>query len=467
MLRNLLIITIAVFFAVGCTSTSKEEKKEDTGLPLLKVSENGHYFVEENGDPFFWLGDTGWLLFSKLNQEDAVKYLETRKEQGYNVIQVMVLHSVGAVNIYGDSALVNANVAKPVVTEGNAFDDSLQYDYWDHIDYVIDQAAEKGLYMALVPVWGGNVKSGYVSREEATVYGQWIADRYKDRKNIIWLNGGDTMGNDSTATWNNLGNAINDTDPNHLITFHPRGRMQSSDWFANEAWLDFNMVQSGHRNYEQDDTERSYGEDNWRYMQTDWDMTPAKPTIDGEPSYEGIPQGLHDTLQPFWNDDDVRRYAYWSVFSGAFGYTYGHSAVMQFYKPTDNEPAYGAKEYWTEAIHAPGAKQMVHLKDLVLSRSYLDRVPDQSLIAGENGERYDYLIATRGSNYAFIYTYTGRNIPVDMEQFKAEKVKASWFDPRNGETTAVGEFETQGVQEFDAPGEKENGNDWVLILDEV
>ena len=93
--------------------------------------------------------------------------------------------------------------------------------------------------------------------------------------------------------------------------------------------------------------------------------------------------------------------------------------------------------------------------------------PGLNLIAGENGERYDYLIATRGSNYAFIYTYTGRNIPVDMEQFKADKVKASWFDPRNGETTAIGEFETQGVQEFDAPGEKENGNDWVLILDEV
>ena len=153
--------------------------------------------------------------------------------------------------------------------------------------------------------------------------------------------------------------------------------------------MDFNMVQSGHRRYDQDDTERAYGQDNWRYMEDDYKMTPAKPTIDGEPSYEGIPQGLHDTNQPFWNDDDVRRYAYWSVFAGAFGYTYGHSAVMQFYSEKDKEPAYGAKLYWQQAMNEPGAKQMKYVKQLMLSRDFFSRVPDQSLLA-ENGEKYAY-----------------------------------------------------------------------------
>jgi hypothetical protein len=27
----------------------------------------------------------------------------------------------------------------------------------------------------------------------------------------------------------------------------------------------------------------------------------------------------------------VRRYAYWSVFAGSCGHTYGHNAIMQFY----------------------------------------------------------------------------------------------------------------------------------------
>jgi hypothetical protein len=319
----------------------------------------------------------------------------------------------------------------------------------------------------LVPVWGTNVKIGKVSQADAATYAAWIANRYKDRSNIIWLNGGDTMGNDSTNTWKAIGNTINELDTTHLITFHPFGRKASSLWFHNENWLDFNMFQSGHRRYDQDDSEWAYGEDNWKYVEMDLVKSPLKPTIDGEPSYEGIPQGLHDTLQPFWKADDVRRYAYWSVFAGGFGFTYGHSAVMQFYRLGDKGAAYGAKKYWTEAINDPGAGQMQFLKKLMLSRPFLERVPDQSLIAGENGQKYERLIATRGNDYAMIYTYTGRNIPVQMGKISGAKVKASWFKPADGTTTEIGEFENTGIHEFDAPGEPANGNDWVLILDSV
>jgi hypothetical protein len=39
----------------------------------LIVSSSGCYLQFENGDPFFGLGDTGWLLFKKLNREEAKK----------------------------------------------------------------------------------------------------------------------------------------------------------------------------------------------------------------------------------------------------------------------------------------------------------------------------------------------------------------------------------------------------------
>lgn len=462
-MKNLFVITAIFLTLVSCTN---QVQKQDE-MSLLKISENGRYMMTADGKPFFWLGDTGWLMLSKLDRNEIEQYLTDRENKGYNVIQVMVLHSMGAVSAYGDSALINQNCSTPNTKEGNDVNDPNQYDYWDHLDYAVQLAAEKGLYMALVPVWGSNVKAGMVSREEAGNYGQWIANRYKDDKNIIWLNGGDTFGSDSTATWNILGQALRDNDPNHLITFHPRGRMQSNDWFLDAEWMDFNMIQSGHRRYDQDDTERAYGQDSWRYIVEDWDLEPVRPTIDGEPSYEGIPQGLHDTLQPFWNDADVRRYAYWSVFAGAFGYTYGHSAVMQFYEPADEGAAYGAKKYWTEAINDPGAGQMQYVKELMLSRPYFERIPDQSLIAGDVGTKYDFLIATRGEDYAFVYTYNGRNIAVNMGIIAGEQVKASWFNPRNGEYTEIGLFENTGVKEFDAPGEVKDENDWVLVLDTV
>jgi hypothetical protein len=227
------------------------------------------------------------------------------------------------------------------------------------------------------------------------------------------------------------------------------------------------MFQSGHRRYDQDDTELHYGEDNWRYAADDYARIPVKPTLDGEPSYEGIPQGLHDPSQPYWTDSDVRRYAYWSVFAGCAGFTYGHNSVMQFYRPEDNEPVFGAREYWDMAIHSPGSSQMKFLKQLMLSRAYFDRVPDQSLVAGTQGTRYDYQAATRGNDYAFVYTYNGRDIEVNMGKIAGREVHASWFDPRTGNTIAIGEFENEGVHRFDAPGEVLDGKDWVLILDSV
>jgi len=459
--------------ALGGLLACQGNKKEQTvvkptegpkGLPFLKVSDNNRYFVTQSGEPFFWLGDTGWLLFNKLKREDAEKYLEDRKQKGFNVIQVMTLHTLGAVNAYGDSALVNKNVATPSTTIGSDFSDSTAYDFWDHIDFVVSTAEEKGLYMAMVPVWGTNVKDGGVTVEEAKSYGEFLALRYKDHPNVIWLNGGDTFGNEYTDVWNALGNTLNQKDKNHLITFHPRGRMQSSDWFANEPWMDFHMFQSGHRRYDQDDTERAYGEDNWKYVQADYKLDRQMPTIDGEPSYEGIPEGLHDPEEGFWQAEDARRYAYWAVFSGAAGHTYGHSAVMQMHRPEDGEVgAYGNTKLWTEALNDPGAKQMHYLKELILKFPYLERIPDQSLIANQ-GEKHDHLAAIRGEKYALIYTYTGREIAVNTEVVKGNKFTASWFNPRNGEMTEIGEFEAGGVQKFQPSGKVQDGNDWVLVL---
>ena len=434
---------------------------------MLKVSENGRFIETENGKPFFWLGDTGWLLFSKLNRQEAEAYLSDRAQKGFNVIQVMVLHQLKLANFYGDSALIRGDISTPKVTPGDSFENKEAYDYWDHVDYIVNLAEKKGLYMALVPVWGSNVRSGKVSRTQAEKYANWLAKRYAKKSNIIWLNGGDVKGSDSTATWNIIGKTIRKNAPNHLITFHPFGRTKSSMWFHNANWLDFNMFQSGHRRYDQDDSELAYGQDNWKYVRDDYALSPVKPTIDGEPSYEGIPQGLHDPAEPFWNANDVRRYAYWSVFAGAFGFTYGHSAIMQMNKPGDKNPGYGVRETWTEALNAEGATQMKYLKKLLLSKPYFERIPDQTLIAAEQGEKYNYQIATRGKDYAFVYTYNGREINVAMGIIEGKKVKASWFNPRTGETTFIGNFNNKGTQTFDPPGETKDGNDRVLVLESL
>jgi len=463
-----LLKTVVLLGLLSATSLAFKALDEVKPLPKIQISAN-HRFFTAGGKPFFWLGDTGWLLFSKMNRDEAEQYLDIRAKQGFNVIQCMVVHDIKEVNAYGDSALVNKKIDQPKVTEGNTFGKGKEYDYWDHIDWIVSRAAEKGLYVALVPVWGSVVKSSKISPAQGKAYAEFLAKRYGNRSNIIWINGGDIAGNESQATWNSIGNTIHQIDTAHLITYHPRGRTQSSTWFHNEPWLSFNVFQSGHQNYAQDTAKKdlNYGPDNWKYVEADYAKTPIKPTLDAEPSYENIPYGLHDVKLPRWNAADVRRYGYWSVFAGACGYTYGDNDVMQMHKAGEKTGSYGSTEPWTTAIIYPGAQQMQYLKKLMESRPYFERVPDQSMIADGQGEKYNYLLATRGKDYAFIYTFTGRQMDINTEKIGGAKIKASWYNPRDGQITVIGIFAKSKMQKFDPPGEKKDGNDWVLILDGV
>jgi hypothetical protein len=438
-----------------------------SAVPPLVVSENRRFLQTADGKPFFWVGDTGWLLFQKLDRTETERYLEDRRRKGFNVIQCMVLHDPSNTNFHGVAALVDGDPGRPNVTSGNDLAKSGEYDYWDHIDWVADRAAEKGIYLAMVPAWGSIARGGTLNAGNVQAYGRFLAERYKNKPNVIWLNGGDTPGDKNTEVWKTLGRVLRERDPKHLITYHPFGRTQSSTWFHDEPWLDFNMFQSGHRRYGQDPTPGAKEEDNWRYAQEDYAKKPIKPTIDGEPSYEGIPQGLHDWTQPLWTDNDVRRYAYWSVFAGSFGHTYGHAAIMSMRKAEDMKKGKGSPILWSEAMAAPGAGQMQHLKNLMLSRPFFDRIPDQRLIAGKNGDRYEYIAGTRGERYAMLYTYTGRPFEVNTNFFRGKLVRAWWFNSRTGAAQEIQRFTATASRTFTPPGSPAPGNDWVLVLDDA
>lgn len=456
-----LSITSAVAFAVASFAAPLAPQH-------VVVSTNPHFFAYQDGKPFFWLADTAWLLFSKLDRAETKKYLDDRRSKGFTVIQVSVLHSPGMKSAGGVPALIGSDPAKPNVTPGTDPAKPGEYDYWDHVDWVVDQAAERGIYLAMIPAWGSLVKGRQLNEGNVATYATFLARRYKSKPNIFWVAGGDIRGGDNLAVWNLLGSTLQAEDPGHLITFHPFGRMQSSTWFHEERWLDFNLFQSGHQRYDQDTSSpHKYGEDNWRYVRDDYARIPAKPVIDGEPSYEGIPQGLHDTTQPYWTAADARRYGYWSVFGGAAGHTYGDNAVMQFYKPGDGAAAYGAKNYWFDAINDPGARQMQYLKDLMLSRPYFERTPDLTSVAGQNGTKHDYVIATRGASYLFAYTYSGKPFRIRLGAITGARVKATWYNPRDGSAQSIGTFANQGERAFTPPGEPHDGNDRVLVIDDA
>lgn len=426
----------------------------------LMISDDGHFLKHKNGIPFFWLGETAWLLPQRLNRDEVDFYLDKCQQNGFNVIQIQVVNDLPSINVYGQFSMKKGFDFEDIDIKG-------EYGYWDHLDFIVKEAQKRGIYVGMVCIWGEPVKRGMMSVEQARIYGTFLAHRYVDEPNIIWIIGGDITGDVKTNEWRSLAESIRQEDKNHLMTFHPRGRTSSATWFNNEKWLDFNMFQSGHRRYGQRMGDENYPiadsteEDNWRYVEMAYLKTPHKPVIDGEPSYEDIPQGLHDVNELRWNACDVRRYAYWSVFAGAFGHTYGNNNIMQMLKPGVTG-AYGATRYWYEALNDPGFSQMKYLKKLILSFPYFERIPDQSIIAGTNGVRYDRLIATRGNDYLFVYNYTGIKMNIDLTRISGEKKKAWWYNPRNGELEYIGIVDSK-VETFQHNQLGTADHDYVLI----
>ena len=307
---------------------------------LLKVSDNKRFLVTADGTPFFWLGDTAWELFHRPTREDALRYLRNRAEQRFTVVQAVALAEFDGLNDpnpYGHLPLENNDPATPAVKDGP------DNDYWDHVDFIVNQANALGIYVGFLPTWGDkwNIKRGagpeVFTPQNAEVYGEWLGKRYKDTPNIVWILGGDRpIDNDAhkeiiRAMARGLRNGDGGT---HLITFHPPGANGSSTWFHDEPWLDFNMRQNGH-----------VAEFTGRYDQTrdDYDRTPIKPVLDGEPIYEDHPVSFNAKKLGHSIASDVRRPLYWDLFSGAFGHTYGHHSVWQMWTPAraaDQQPAH-------------------------------------------------------------------------------------------------------------------------------
>src|SRR5690606_17817852 len=115
---------------------------------------------------------------------------------------------------------------------------------------------------------------------------------------------------------------------------------------------------------------------NWRMVRADYARTPTKPILDGEPCYENHPIA-HSNANPSFNDHDVRCAAYWAVFSGACGHTYGCHDIWMMRTP-DWSPRDTGHAYWYDSLHLPGAAQMGHLRRLIESRPYFTRIPDHA-----------------------------------------------------------------------------------------
>lgn len=414
--------------------------------------------LESGGRAFFYLGDTAWELFGRLDLEAARRYLSDRAEKGFTVIQAVVVMDDDG------NDLASPAGAAPFADRASLRPND---EYFTHVDAVVAEAGRLGLVMGLLPTWGshwkqvGRDRRPLLDESNARAYGRFLGRRYA-AADVVWILGGDQAieSDEERRVVESLARGLREGDDGaHLITYHPRGPGLSSVLLHDADWLDFNMFQSSHG---------ARDHDNGLFAAHDYALVPPKPTLDGEPRYETIPVGFylkeHDRLQRF-DDYDVRQAAYWSLLAGACGHTYGHNSVWHMWEP-GRPPKLHANARWQEALNHPGAFQMGHLRRLFESRPFGRLRPDDRLVVAgprEGGARIRAARADDGS-FAFVYSPRGERFSLDKSLISDRRVKEIWYDPRYGVAYHFHTTDNHGFQTY-TPPTSGRGADWLLILE--
>ena len=368
----------------------------------LRVTEDGRYL--RNGDtPFFYLGDTAWLLCQVCDEAQARLYLSNRRDKGFTVIQAVLIH-----RLPGMAATNQAEEEK----------DATEPAYWAFVDSVVRMAEELGLYMALLPAWGSVVKEGRLDREQMETYVTFLARRYAAAPNVIWLLGGDIRGDSHHDLYCLEGRLFKQLNPDKLIGYHPFGRTSSSLWFHQEPWLDFNMFQSGHRRYDQ------------------------------------VTLGA-------WDDNRLDAETY---FQGAMGHTYGDNSIQQFFHTPTIPGSFGVRYTWQDAMHHVGSEQMGILRNLMESVDYQHGRPATELLLSPQGEKYHRISVFRGKDFLFAYDYLGEAFTLSLLPYAGRRLTAHWFNPVSGRESFLGDFTGMDSVTVKPVARFTPDNDWVLIV---
>jgi hypothetical protein len=448
---SLLLLTLPAANPARAAPPAEKPPTSVKGLEL-KVSPNGRHFVDQHGKPFFYLGDTAWLIFQRLERPEVEEYLQDRARKGFTVIQAYVLrglserHPDGPRSIVGAPPLIDRDPTKP----NEAF--------FKNVDFVINRANELGLVLGLVVAksWHVNQHAEKVfDVENAFAFGKFLGERYKDNA-LLWYVGGDSVPGKDEAVWVAMARGLRaGSGGKQLVSYHGSGQTTSATWFHKTDWLDFNSIQSGH----------GWAARTYDFIAKDYALTPAKPTVDMEPPYENHPTGRD---RPRIDSHQVRQGAYWAMLAGAAGHGYGALDNFYLYKEDEGPFPRDGFQPWRKAIAYEGSRQVGLLRRLFELRPWHQLVPDPLLITSDQNAGDDHVQAARAADGSFAIAYTprGKAVGVRMDRISGKQVKARWYDPREGTWREIGVYPNTGTREFAAPAQGEK-SDWVLVLEDA
>lgn len=402
----------------------------------LKISENGHYFQDAENIPFFWLGDTGWLMMTELTRDEMDLYLRRRSEQGFNVINCMAVPDAGVNPTKGGHfAFLDAfDITTP------------NEDYFKELDFIVERSAAYGLYLCLLPLFGSwDIPKLNLNSETAYQYGYWLGSRYNHMTHLIWVLGGDIYPEripEGRECFDRMAEGIKGSMPllteddwkkKCIMSYHPAGfipeKHSSSLWFHDSPWLAYNAIQT-----------YCFA---WRVpneIERDYRLLPSKPVVMAEPNYEGP---LCYTQVSFQQYDHYRfplytsRQAWWSFLCGAAGYFLGNNHIWNFGRIL--------KGAWQDHLDDPGVKLLLSMKHILVSLKWYKFEPCPQILGYNNDNRDPDMLPVaaidRPGHRALVYIPLRKTPDSESVRRKLvlrtkelpDKVKAWWIHTPSGQ----------------------------------
>ncbi len=414
-----------------------------------RLDRAGRQLVTSTGEPFLWLADTWWFaLCDRVTSEELAGLLSQRREQGYNVVQLVagLFPEVDAFEDLGD--LGGGWPWTPDFT-------GLDPHWWELADQRLTQIVDAGMVPAIVGAWSYymlDMGPDRIARHWREVIARWAAFP------VVWCVAGeaglphydqvgtaeqDELVSALAGQWRDTARMVKELDGyDNLRTVHPCpafSHYSSTDVFGDVADLDLIWLQTGH-------ADRAAIDSSLDAMDRELSHQHGLPVINSEVCYEGIAAGSPATLQ---------RFLFWSnVLSGAAGHTYGAQGLWAFRRAQDPGPGLmWGDATWQQAAELPGAEQLGFAADLLRSRAWADLVPSpEALSVHATVDRRLLPYAARRHDEVIAYFPAASMMPlgigisqelmdVRFQMLAVGTWQVRYWNPRAG--TFVGGYETE------------------------
>jgi len=353
---------------------------------VIVVDKEDKHFVRD-GRKIFYLADTAWRGGYKARIEDWYWYLETRKKQGFNAIQINL-------------------------TPWENYRAILKNDYIDQIEEKVKIVFEKGMIPVITVVWCGCVPGTWATVSDSSNilplqtledFSKEVARRFS-KYNSIFFSGGDVdFRTPEAVEYYSVITKVIKENTNCPVSIHlARGWTKVPSEI--DQYIDFYTYQSGHDRHHQELT--------WELANEFYDK--GKPVINGEICYEGI--GYKSDGYRF-NSFDVRK-AFWQSFlSGSFaGIGYGAHGIWNWCEEEGEETERHLSSFtWKEALKMKGANDVCFARWLIEKFGFFGLKPSQELLLDTANPE---IRIARNDQYCLIYVPFAGIVKIRLDNLK-------------------------------------------------